>query len=63
MGNQGTESLTDFEAVQRTLETLTKITAEFQEAEMRKKLNDCQDVRVQSYQHLDNYLDGDLVLY
>ena len=41
MGNQGTESLTDCEAVQRTLETLNKITAEFCKAEMRKKLNHC----------------------
>ena len=30
---------------------------------MGKKLNDCQDVRVKSYQHLDNYLEEDLVWY
>ena len=63
MGNQGTESLTDCDAVQRTMETLNKITAKFWDAEMRNKLNGCQDVRVQSYQHLDNYLEGDLVWY
>ena len=57
------ESLTDCEAVQKTLETLNKITAEFREAEMRKKLNDCENVRTQSYQNLDNYLEGDLVWY
>ena len=37
-GYQSTVSILDFEAVQRTLETLNKITAEFREAEMRKKL-------------------------
>ena len=55
--------MTDCEAVQRTLEILNKITAEFREAEMRKKLSDCQDIRTQSYQNLDNYLEGDLVWY
>merc|ERR1712080_308739 len=39
------------------------ITAEFREAETRKKLKDCQNVRVQSYQHLDDYVEGDLVWY
>ena len=49
ISNEGTESLTDCEAVQKTLETLDKITAKFHEAEMRKNLNDSQDVRTQSY--------------
>ena len=46
MGNQGMESLNDCETVQKSLDPLKKITSEFCEAEMRKKLNDCQDVRV-----------------
>ena len=53
-GNVATESMTDSEAVQRTLENLTKIVAEFREADMRWKLKECQGIRVQSYQHLDN---------
>ena len=44
-GNESTESMSDCEAVQRTLETLNRITSEFREAEMRKKLKDCQNVR------------------
>ena len=48
IGNEGTESMTDCKAVQ-TLETLNKITKEFCKAEMRKKLNECQDTRVQTY--------------
>lgn len=63
MGNRGTESMTDCEAVQRTMKNLNRITSEFREAEMRKKLKDCQNVRVQSYQHLDSYIEGDLVWY
>ena len=30
---------------------------------MKKKLNDCQDVRTQSYQNLEKYLEGYLVWY
>ena len=30
---------------------------------MRWKLKECQGIRVQSYQHLRNYLKGDLVWY
>ena len=52
-GNESTESILEYEAVQRTLETLNKITAEFWEAEMRKKLKDYQDLRTQAYQHLE----------
>ena len=36
-GNVTTESLTDAEAVQRTIENLAKITAHFRETEMRQK--------------------------
>ena len=41
-GNTGTESMTDCEAVQRTMENLYKIEAKFREADMKKKLKECQ---------------------
>ena len=62
-GNVATESMSDSEVVQRTLENLTKIVAEFHEANMRWKLKECQGIGVQSYQHLDDYVEGDLVWY
>ena len=62
-GNIATESMTDSEAVQRTLELLTKTTQEFRESEMRKKLKDCQGVRIQAYQHMRDYVEGDKVWY
>ena len=63
MGNVATKSMTDAEAVQRTMETLSKTISEFREAEMRRKLKDCQRVRVMSYQHQGPYLEGDKVWY
>ena len=62
-GNIATESMTDSEAVQRTMELLNKTTQEFREAEMRKKLKDCQGIRVQAYQHMRDYVEGDKVWY
>ena len=62
-GNLATESMTDSEAVQRTMELLNKTTQEFREAEMRKKLKDCQGVRMQAYQHMRDYVEGDKVWY
>ena len=62
-GNESTESMTDCEAVQRTLETLNTITLQFHEAEMRKKLKHCQGIRTQAYQHLGDYVEGDIVWY
>ena len=62
-GNVATESMTNSKVIQRTMENLTKITAEFREADMRQKLKECQDIRVQSYQHLNEYIEGDLVWY
>ena len=50
-GNIATESMTDSEAVRRTMENLMKITSEFCECDMRRKLKECQDVCVQEYQH------------
>ena len=62
-GNLAMESMTDSEAVQRTMELLNKTTQEFREAEMRKKLKDCQGVRIQAYQHMRDYVEGDKVWY
>ena len=62
-GNVATESMTDTEAVQRTMENLVKITSEFCEADMNCKLKEYQGIRVQVYQHLDEYIEGDLVWY
>ena len=58
-GNAGTESMTDCEAVQRTMENLNKTLWEFCEADMKKKLKECQGLRTQAYQHLENYIEGD----
>ena len=62
-GNGATESLTDSEAVQRTMELLAKTTHEFQEADMRKKLKECQGIRTQAYQHKGDYVEGEKVWY
>ena len=62
-GNVGTESMTDCEAVQRTMENLAKTISEFRKAHMKRKLKECQGVRMQAYQHLDNYIEGDKVWY
>ena len=43
-GNEATESMTDFEAVQRSMENLAKTISEFREADMRKKLKESQIV-------------------
>ena len=51
MGTEGSESLTDAEAVNRIMETIQKVTKEFREAETKAKLKDCQGIRVRSYQH------------
>ena len=62
-GNVATESMSDSEAVQRTMENLTKIISEFREADMRQKLKDCQRFRIQAYQHQGQYLEGYLVWF
>ena len=43
-GNESTESMTDCEAVQRTMETLNRITSEFRKADMRRKLKEYQGI-------------------
>ena len=55
-GNVATESVSDSDAVQKMMENLTKITAEFRETEMIQKLKDCQGYRVQAYQHAAQYI-------
>ena len=62
-GNEASESMTDSEAVQRTIENLTRTVSEFREADMRKKLKECQGHRTMSYQHLGEYVEGDKVWY
>ena len=59
--NIATESLTDSEAVQRTMELLAQTTHEFREADMRKKLKECQGLRTQAYQHMRDYVEGDKI--
>ena len=63
MGNEGSESLTDAEAVNRIMETIHKVTKEFREADTKAKLKDCQGIRVRSCQHQGNYIAGDKVWY
>ena len=43
-GNEATESMTDSEAVRRTMENLMQITKEFHDSDMREKLKDCQNI-------------------
>merc|ERR1712041_11172 len=62
-GNMATESLTDSEVVQRTMEQLAKITQEFREADMRRKLKECQGLRTQTYQNMRDYVEGDKFWY
>merc|ERR1712114_77885 len=63
MGNEGSESLTDPEAVNKIMETIHKVTSEFREIETKKKLRDCQGIKARSYQHQGNYNAGDKVWY
>ena len=60
---EATENMTECEAVQRAMENLTKTISEFREADKKKKLKECQGIRVQAYQHLDNYVERDKVWY
>ena len=61
--NEGSESVTDAEAVRRIMETIHKVTKEFREAETKTKLRECQGIRTRSNQHQDNYIQGDKVWY
>ena len=62
-GNAGTESMTDCEAVQRTMEILNKTNSKLGEADMRRKFKECQGLRIQAYQHIGDYIEGDKVWY
>ena len=55
--------MSDSEAVQRTMENLTRIISEFREADMFQKLKDCQKFRTQACQHLGLYVEGDLIWF
>ena len=61
--NVATESMSFSEAVRRTIENLMRITSEFRESDLRKKLKDCQNLRVINYQHCRNYVEGDKVWF
>ena len=61
MRNEGSESATDAESVSRIIETIQKVTTEFREAEMKTKLKECEGIRTRSYQHKENYIEGDKV--
>ena len=58
-GNTATESMTESEAVQRTMENLTQIISEFRESDMRQKLKDCQGFQTSSSNHTGGFIEGD----
>ena len=62
-GNMVTESMTDAEAVQRTMEKLTSIISEFRQVNMKRKLQDCQKYRTQAYNHTGGFIEGDRVWF
>ena len=45
------------------MENLMRITTKIQESDMRKKLQECQNIRVNEYQNIGNYLEGDKVWF
>ena len=57
-GNDGTESMTDCEALQRMMERLSSAVSEFCVVEMQKKLQECQGLWIQQYQHFGRYIEG-----
>ena len=42
---------------------MNETVAEFSKADMKRKLKECQGLRTQAYQHLENYIEGDKVWY
>ena len=56
LGKSVTESMTDAEVVKKIMETLTKTIVEFRETDMKKKLKECQRVKVMAYQQQGLYL-------
>ena len=63
MNTVASESMTDAEVVRRIMETIQKTTTEFREAEMKMKLKECQNIRVRSYQHQGNDIEGDKIWF
>ena len=61
--NVASESMAYFEAVQRTMENLTRTISKLRDVDMRRKLKDCQGPRTQSFQHLRRFIEGDKVWY
>ena len=55
--------MTDCEAVQSTIENLSRTVSEFHMANMKRKLKECQEIQRQAYQHLGGYIEGDRVWY
>ena len=51
IGNVAMESMTNSEAVKNIRKTLTKSIAKYREVDIRKKLEECQRVKVMAYQH------------
>ena len=43
MGNEGSESMTDAEAVRKIMETIHKVTKEFREAKTKVKLKEIKE--------------------
>ena len=63
MGNVATESASEAECVKKIMERLSKVVTDFREVDMKKKLNECQRIRVMQYQHRRPYTQGDRVWY
>ena len=61
MGNVATESATEAECVKKIMDRLSKAVPDFREVDMKKKLNECQRIRVMKYQHRRPYTQGDRV--
>ena len=55
-GNVSTESMTDCEAVQRTMENLNRTVSQFREADMKRKLKEYQGIQTQAYNILETIL-------
>jgi len=50
MGSEGSENITDAEAVRKIMETIHKVTKEFREAETKINLKECQGIRTRRFQ-------------
>ena len=57
------EIKTDSEVVRKMMENLMQITSKFCKSDMRQKLKECQEIRIQPYHHLGSFVEGDKVWY